>query len=79
MWDDPVVFLLSWTTPTSGMSTRPWRRDVRTWYDLADDYFERSVRLMMAEQPPGCGRTDCVRCATWLSARRQRWWHWLHR
>jgi hypothetical protein len=47
--------------------------------DLADDYFERSVRLMMGEQPTGCGRPDCVMCATRSPAPRQRWWHRLHR
>ena len=54
--------------------------------DLADDYFERSVRLMMGQQPPGCGRRDCVVCATAPSARRTApaathhgWWHRLHR
>ena len=56
--------------------------------DLADDYFERSVRLMMGEQPPGCGRPDCVMCATRSpalgaapaapAATRHRWWHRLH-
>jgi hypothetical protein len=54
--------------------------------DLADDYFERSVRLMMGEQPPVCGRPDCVMCATRSPAPRvapeatdHRWWHRLHR
>jgi hypothetical protein len=53
--------------------------------DLADDYFERSVRLMMGQQLPGCGRPDCVVCATSPSARRTAraaphhgWWHRLH-
>ena len=32
--------------------------------DLADDYFERSVRVMIGQQPPGCARDDCVGCAT---------------
>ena len=52
---------------------------------LADDYFERSVRLMMGEEPPVCGRHDCVMCATRLpaphaatAAPRHRWWHRLH-
>jgi len=57
--------------------------------DLADDYFERSVRLMMGEQPPVCGRPDCVMCSTRSpapgeapaapAATRRRWWHRLHR
>jgi len=52
--------------------------------DLADDYFERSVRLMMGQQPPYCGRPTCVMCversATAPSVRvstHQRWWHRL--
>jgi hypothetical protein len=53
--------------------------------DLADDYFERSVRLMMGQQPPGCGRPTCVMCATRSAAApsgpvatHHRWWHRLH-
>ena len=53
--------------------------------DLADDYFERSVRLMMGGQPPVCGRPDCVMCAKRSRAPRaaaatpHRWWQRLHR
>ncbi len=53
---------------------------------LADDYFERSVRLMMGQQPPGCGRPTCVMCAMqWAAApsvpvaTHHRWWHRPHR
>ena len=57
--------------------------------DLADDYFERSVRLMMGDQPPVCGRSDCVMCARCAVAgpggsasggrhAPRRWWHRLH-
>jgi hypothetical protein len=54
--------------------------------DLADDYFERSVRLMMGQQPAACGRLDCMMCATLSPApgdapasTHPRWWHRLHR
>ena len=60
-------------------------RDDRVW-DLADDYFERSVRLMMGEQPPDRGRPKCVMWDTRSSATPSvplatphRWWHRLHR
>jgi hypothetical protein len=29
---------------------------------LVDDYFELSVRVMMGQQAPGCGRQECVMC-----------------
>ena len=54
--------------------------------DLADAYFERSVRLLMGEQPPGCGRPPCVICHTRSAAApgvteatHHRWWRRLHR
>ena len=85
MWHDPVDVLAElhdsyvWDV---NAAVAEGREDLVR--DLADDYFERSIRLMMGEQPPGCGRPDCVMCAT-LSpapreapgARRHRWWHRL--
>jgi hypothetical protein len=54
--------------------------------DLSDDYFERSVRLMIGQQPPDCGRPGCVMCPTRSAAApsvqvatHHRWWHRLHR
>jgi len=53
--------------------------------DLSDGYFEHSVRLMIGEQPPDCGRPGCVMCLRSAAApsvpvaTHHRWWHRLHR
>ena len=79
-----VVLVLGWVIYFHNAAVAERREDLVR--DLADDYFERSVRLMMGEQPPVCGRPDCVMCATRSPAPRaapeatdHRWWHRLHR
>ena len=87
MWHDPVDVLAelhdSYVWDVNAAVAEGREEDLVR--DLADDYFERSVRLMMGEQPLGCGRPDCVMCATLAPAprapatTRRRWWHRLHR
>jgi hypothetical protein len=46
-------------------------------WQLADQYLEEAVALITGDEPPGCGRADCVVCqrprATPSDGRRH-WW-----
>ncbi len=46
-------------------------------WQLADDYLDQAVQLITADEPTGCGRTDCAVCQRPRPAptrsRRSRW------
>lgn len=45
---------------------------------LADEYFHRAVRMLLTDEPPGCGRPDCGICdrpaVSPPTATRRGWW-----
>ena len=50
-------------------------------WQLADDFVDRAVELIIAGEPSGCGRDDCLICDRPPRARVQKrhWWSHLVR